>query len=141
MPSGTRPVPYSDVDIATVRAYVSQRVNAASLRQVAGLIGMRHTSLDKFVTGSEPYARNRIRLVEWWLREHQVRPVEGEMIVPEEMKRSLGGREDDPVVHLDALLEELRGEARTEARLRITTALAQAYARMGAGAPDWLYGR
>jgi hypothetical protein len=46
---------------------------------------------------------------------------------------------DEPVGHLDALLADLRGEARTEARLRIVSALAQAYRRMDLSEPAWLH--
>jgi hypothetical protein len=47
----------------------------------------------------------------------------------------------DPDGHLGALLADLRGEARTEARMRIVNASAQAYRRMGVDEPEWLHAR
>ncbi len=46
---------------------------------------------------------------------------------------------EDPEVHLEALLAELRDNVRLEAGMRITTTIAQAYQRMGLPNPDWLY--
>ena len=122
MPDPKRPLPYPEIDIAEVRELANRRADATSVRQVAREIGMRHTSLDKFLAGSEPYAKTRIPLCEWYLRVTNSRP-------------ATANHQDTVVVdaegHLDALLVDLRGEARTEARMRIATALAQAYRRMG----------
>ena len=136
MAEGTREVPYPELDIAVVRKYANRRANASSVREIARRIGMRHTSFDKFLAGSEPYARNRTLLCEWYLREHLAHPA-SEWAHPVERLSSTPA-EDGPSL-LDRLLSELRGEARTEARLRITTALAQGYRRMGVGEPEWLY--
>lgn len=131
MPDPKRPLPYPEIDIAEVRELANRRADATSVRQVAREIGMRHTSLDKFLAGSEPYAKTRIPLCEWYLRVTKARPAAAD-------------HQETAVVdaegHLDALLIDLRGEARTEARMRIATALAQAYRRMGMTEPGWLYG-
>jgi hypothetical protein len=131
----TRELPYPDVDISEVRRYASARANESSVREVARRIGMRHTSLEKFLNGSEPFAKNRSLLCAWYLREHRIHPVrhpsDDEANAPAE----------NPEMHLDALVSELRGEARTEARLRITSALTAAYRRMGLADPEWLYAR
>ena len=122
MPDPKRPLPYPEIDIAEVRELANRRADATSVRQVAREIGMRHTSLEKFLAGSEPYAKTLIPLCEWYLRVTNSRP-------------ATANHQDTVVVdaegHLDALLVDLRGEARTEARMRIATALAQAYRRMG----------
>jgi hypothetical protein len=135
MADARRELPYPDVDISAVRRYANARANTSSVREVARAVGMRHTSLEKFLNGSEPFAKNRALLCEWYLREHRIHPVaeaaENDVQVPVH----------DPETHVDALLSELRGEARVEARLRITTALSQAYRRMGLREPDWLYAR
>ena len=133
MTISTREIPYPDIDIDAVRKYVNGRANRSSVREMARRIGIGNSSLDKFLNGSEPYARNRAKLCEWYLREHRVHPVPQTMEVPLEAKA------DDPETHLDALLGELRGEARSEARLRITAALVAGYRRMGLPDPEWLY--
>jgi hypothetical protein len=133
MDEATREIPYADVDIAAVRRYANARASECSVRQIAGQVGMGHTSLGKFLRGSEPFPRNRILLCEWYLRELPVHPVREPLTVPRHTPP------DDPEVHLDALLSELRDSVRLEARMRITTAIAQAYQRMGLPNPDWLY--
>lgn len=136
MAEGTREIPYPEVDIALVRRYANRRANALSVREIARRIGMRHTTFDKFLAGSEPYARNRTLLCEWYLREHLVHPASE----PTQTVELVAGPsvEDGPSL-LERLLSELRGEARTEARLRIINALAQGYRRLGLNEPGWLY--
>lgn len=126
-----RPLPYPEVDIDEVREFANRRADATSVRQVARDIGMRHTALVKFLSGSEPYAKTRVPIVEWYLRVTKARPA-----APD---REAESAVLDPAGHLDALLADLRGEARTEARLRIVNALTQAYRRMGTTEPAWLY--
>lgn len=129
----TREIPYPDVDIAAVRRYADARANESSARRIAGQVGLRHSTFVKFLNGSQPYARNRILLCEWYLREYRVHPVREPLHVP------LQTPPENPEAHLDALLAELREDARLEARMRITTTIAQAYRRMGLPYPDWLY--
>lgn len=129
----TREIPYPDVDIAAVRRYVSARANESSGRRLAAEIGLRHSTFFKFLHGTEPYARNRILLCEWYLREYLVHPV------PQPLSVAMQPPPENPEAHLDALLAELREDARLEARMRITTSIAQAYRRMGLPNPAWLY--
>lgn len=136
MTERTREIPYAEVDIAVVRRYANRRANASSVRAIARQVGMRHTSFDKFLAGSEPYAKNRILLCEWYLREHLVHPASEPTQAVALVSCPLV--EDGPSL-LERLLSELRGEARTEARLRITSALAQGYRRMDLAEPEWLY--
>ena len=136
MAEGTREVPYPEVDIAVVRKYANRRANASSVRGIARRIGIRHTSFDKFLAGSEPYVRNRTLLCEWYLREHRVHPTSEPTQAVELVS---GPPVEDGLSLMDRLLSDFRGEARTEARLRITSALAQGYRRMGLGEPEWLY--
>lgn len=133
MDEATREIPYADVDIAAVRRYANARASESSIRRIAGQVGMGHTSVGKFLRGSEPYPRNRILLCEWYLRELPVHPVREPLTVTRQPPP------DDPVVHLDALLSELQDNVRLETRMRITTMIAQAYQRMGLPNPDWLY--
>lgn len=133
MGEATREVPYADVDIAAVRRYANARASESSVRQIAGMVGMLHTTFGKFLRGSEPYPRSRILLCEWYLRELPVHPVRELMAVAPQPPSQ------DPEVHLDALLAELRDSVRLEARMRITTTIAQAYQRMGLPSPEWLY--
>jgi hypothetical protein len=133
MDEATREVPYADVDIAAVRRYANVRASESSVRRIAAQVGMLHTTFGKFLRGSEPYPRHRILLCEWYLRELPIHPVR-ELIAVAPQPPS-----QDPEVHLDALLTELRDGARLEARMRITTAIAQAYRRMGLPNPEWLY--
>jgi hypothetical protein len=132
MADTARKIPYEDVDIGVVRRYANARAYASSIRQIAGQAGLGATTFYNFLHGSNPYPRTRILLCEWWLRESRVHPV-GE---PTELPVQVLNR---PEGHLDALLVELRGDARTEARLRITTAISQGYRRMGLPIPEWLY--
>jgi hypothetical protein len=131
----TRELPYPDIDINEVRRYLNGRANSSSVREMARRIGIGNTSLDKFLNGSEPYARNRAKICEWYLREHGVHPVKEEAGVDSEVPAP------GPENHLDAILRDLRGEARNEARLKITSALAQGYRRMGLLEPVWLSSR
>jgi hypothetical protein len=117
MPDPKRPLPYPEIDLNEVRTYANRRADATSVRQVAREIGMRHTALTKFLAGSEPYAKTRVPICEWYIRVTQGRPAK-----PGRQESAL----EDAEGHLDALLVDLRGEVRTEARLRISTALAQA---------------
>lgn len=133
MTISTRELPYPDIDIDAVRRYVNARANSSSVREVARQIGIGNTSLDKFLNGSVPYARNRALLCEYYLREHRVHPIQ-------QAEAVMVRRQDEtPEALLTGLLKDLRGEARTEARLRITNALGQAYRRMGLAEPEWLY--
>jgi hypothetical protein len=135
MTFSTRELPYPDLDIDVVRRYVNGRANNSSVRKVARQIGIGNTSLDKFLNGSVPYARNRALLCEWYLREHRVHPVR-------EAEEAAVQRQDaTPESLLAGLLKDLRDEALTEARLRITHALGQGYRRMGLSVPEWLYCR
>jgi hypothetical protein len=52
-------VPYPDIDVAQVRRYVQGRADSSSVRAVATAIGIGHTSLEKFLDGSSPFAKNR----------------------------------------------------------------------------------
>ncbi|HEU0013867.1 MAG TPA: hypothetical protein VFQ45_09290 [Longimicrobium sp.] len=131
MADSAREIPYPDVDIAAVRRHANLRANATSARQVAEQVGIRHQSLQKFLDGAQPYARNRGLLCEWYLRERPARPAapaEGAGAPPPH----------DPEACIDVLLRELRGEARSEARQRISNAIAQGYRRMGLPEPHWL---
>jgi hypothetical protein len=133
-------VPYPDIDLAQVRRYVQGRGDSSSVRAVATEIGIGHTSLEKFLDGSSPYAKNRILIVEWYLRENEIRPVREPMPVPADLQVQVAQAQPGSMPgHLDALLSELRGESRTEARVRITTTLTHAYRRMGMEPPRWLF--
>lgn len=136
-----RDLPYPEVDISVVRRYAQARADASSVRSLAGRIGVGHTTLDKFLEGSDPYPKNRTLLVEWYLREHGAHPARERLDVPAGLARRAEARveEPGPEDHLDALLADLRGEVRAEARRRISDALVQAYRRMGRQAPRWLH--
>lgn len=129
----TREIPYSDLDIGAVRRYANARANESSVRQIAREVGMRHTTLTKFLNGSEPLPRIRILLIEWYLREQPEHPAH------ELLSVLLPPSPETPEAHLDALLADVPDGARLEARLRITTALSQAYRRLGLPDPEWLY--
>lgn len=133
MADAARKIPYEEVDIAAVRRYANARANTTSIRQIAVQTGLGHTTFYKFLLGSTPYARNRILLCEWFLREHLVHPV------PEPLSITLPSPPETPEVHLEALLRDLRGAPRVEARMRIMRVIAQAYQRMGLPSPEWLY--
>jgi hypothetical protein len=64
MDEATREIPYADTDIAAVRRYANARASESSVRRIAGQVGMGHTSLGKFLKGSEPFPRNRTLLCE-----------------------------------------------------------------------------
>jgi hypothetical protein len=132
MADTARKIPYADVDIGVVRRYANARADASSIRQIAVEAGLGHTTFYKFLHGSTPYARNRILLCEWYLKAYRVHPVGEPTVFPVQLLNR-------PEGHLDALLFELRDDARAEARLRITTAISQAYRRMGLPIPEWLY--
>lgn len=140
MPPTTRELPYAEIDLAVGRRYVQGRSDESSVRAVASAIGVAHTSLEKFLNGSTPYAKNRKLIIEWYLREHKQRPVRERMRVPPELQPGVQIRVDDGddlEGHLDALLAGLGGEPRTEARKRIQDALRLAYRRMGKTPPRW----
>jgi transcriptional regulator with XRE-family HTH domain len=130
MPDLKRPLPYPEVDLEEVRAFANRRADHTSVRQLAREIGLRHTAVTKFLAGSEPYAKTRVPICEWYLRVTKSRT-----IAPEHQESAV----EEPAGHLEALLADLRGETRTEARLRIVSTLAQAYRRMNLTEPTWLY--
>jgi hypothetical protein len=142
MSESAKDLPYPEIDLAPVRRYMQGRADASSVRAVASDIGIGHTSLEKFLDGSAPYAKNRQLIVEWYLREHQQRPVRERMEVPSELLASDPQQPAaaDPEGHLDALLSDLRGEPRSAARLLIKRHLAHGYRLMGKPAPAWLSG-
>jgi hypothetical protein len=63
---------------------VQARADSNSVRAVAIEIG--HTSLEKFLDGSSPFAKNRTLIVEWFLREHEMRPTREPMPVPVDLQ-------------------------------------------------------
>lgn len=136
-----RETPYPQIDIDEVREYLQARADRSSVRAVAAEIGMRHTTLGKFLEGSEPYPRNRILMIEWYLREYQKTSARGRVAVPEGVSEQMQAHLEasDPEAHLEALLAEFKGDAHTETRRRIIGALAQGYQRMGRQAPRWLH--
>ena len=136
-----RELPYPEVDIDEVREYVQARTERSSVRAMAAEIGMRHTTLAKFLEGSAPYPKNRILIVEWYLRQGQALSASGRMDVPARISEHMQAHLEatDPESHLDVLLADLRGEARGSARRSIVAALAQGYRKMGRQAPRWLY--
>jgi hypothetical protein len=138
MADEAREVPYPEVEIGDVRSYAAGRANASSVRETARQIGIGHTSLEKFLNGARPFAKNRSKLCEWYLREHRVHPLADRAHAARE---EAGPRVENGAALIEALVGELSGASQTEARMRITTALAQGYRRMGAAVPDWLYRR
>jgi hypothetical protein len=118
------------MDIEVVRKYATARVNAESLRRVARSIGgLSSSGVDMFIRGAKPQARVRGLLCAWYLREHR-EPQAGSPPPPAE-----------PPHLLDGLLGGLTGVPRMEARMRIVSALADAYRRSGDLPPEWLYER
>lgn len=131
-----RELPYPDIDIRVVRRYANGRANTSSVRAIAAEAGVGHTSFDKFLAGSEPFAKNRKLLCEWYLHTHRVYPVQLELeVLPTDLAP------ENPVGLMDALLSDLRGPARAEARMRIASALAQGYRRMGQAEPEWVWAK
>jgi hypothetical protein len=124
-------LPHPDLDLAIVRRFVQSRANTVSVRAVAREVGINHRSLEKFLDGSEPYARNRSLICRWYLRQDPT-----ERLASEGAPR--GEPSGDLSHHLEVLIGELEGPARGEALMRITRALADGYARMGGNAPAWL---
>lgn len=56
------------------------------MRAVTIEIGIGHTSLGKFLDGSSPFAKNRTLIAEWFLREHELRPIREPMPVPVDLQ-------------------------------------------------------
>lgn len=132
--TGNQRLPYADLDIDVVRRFVQARAHATSVRAVAREIGIRHQSLEKFLDGSRPFARNRALICAWYLRQD-----------PEERRAVPGAQASQPAddlsSHLEALLGDLDGPARREALMRVTKAISDAYVRMGVRPPAWLTAR
>jgi hypothetical protein len=126
VPGSTRELPYPDIDIEAVRKCVNDRANQSSVREVARRIGVRNTSLTKFLDGSSPYARHRALLCEWYVREAASHA------------KIAGRSEVDPKILIEYLLGELDGAAREEVRLRIVRAIGDGYRRVGRSEPAWL---
>lgn len=131
-------LPFPDLDIAVVRRFVQTRANATSVRAVAAAIGMRHTSLEKFLDGSEPYARNRSLICAWYVRQDPQDRLDAQS---EAQGTPRGEHANDLSYHLEVLLGELTGPARGETLMRITRALSDGYVRMTGSAPAWLVKR
>jgi hypothetical protein len=59
--------PYFDTD--AVRRLAAARVDESSLRAVADEIGLSKSGLDHFLKGREPYAKTRVKLAAWLMRQ------------------------------------------------------------------------
>jgi hypothetical protein len=140
MASRPREIPYPDVKIDLVRALANRRANATSIRRLAAEVGLLHSTVDKFLRGAEPHFRLRAVWCAWYLGERAKSPVAVQAVAAGASRREPQPLAvEEPEHHLNSLLVELRGDAASEARLRITRALAQAYQRMGLREPEWLY--
>lgn len=127
-------LPYPDLDINVVRRFAQARANETSVRRVAREIGMNHQSLEKYLDGSQPYARLRALICAWYLQHPAAERLAAEGNPRREPAADLS-------YHLEALLGELAGPARGEALMRITRALSDGYVRMQGSAPSWLVKR
>jgi hypothetical protein len=113
-------------DVETVRQLAEKRVAESTRVQVAQDMGLPETNLRCFLAGSQPRPEAWMILREWYL---EYRPAP-DVVASADFERLV-----------DALLADLVGPARHEARLRIASALAQGHRRMGREEPVWLRGR
>jgi hypothetical protein len=98
-------------DTAAVRRLVRQRVDQASLRAVADEIGVSKSGLDSFLQGREPYAKTRIKLSAWFMR--QKHPDGGAPISAAEV--------DAAIALLERYMQSVGTDAVREKRVREVT--------------------
>lgn len=56
-------------DVDEIRDLVRQRLESVSTRELAAEIGISRGGLESVLDGREPYARNRLKLAAWALRQ------------------------------------------------------------------------
>jgi hypothetical protein len=56
-------------DTSVARRLAARRVDESSLRAVAAEIGLSKSGLDHFLKGREPYAKTRVKLAAWLMRQ------------------------------------------------------------------------
>lgn len=57
------------LDVGAIRALAETRIKESSLRSVADEIGVSKSGLDSFIRGRDPYAKTRIKLAAWFMRQ------------------------------------------------------------------------
>jgi hypothetical protein len=106
------------VPVAEMRAWYRDRVEQSSLRQVSIFCEVGHSTLHKFVAGTDPHPRVRRLLALAYLR------AQGEF--------------DPDAAALERLIEPLPLPQRDRARTRMLDVLSDAYRASQEPAPKWL---
>jgi hypothetical protein len=107
------------VDVDTMRAWYRDLCDQSSLRQVAPLCGVGHTTLHNFLSGAVPHPRVRRLLALKYLRETGT---------------GIGAE----AASVDALLEPFDPEIRATGRRAILAVLAGLYEQGGQVVPGWI---
>lgn len=114
-----------DVPLDAIRELARDRAELASLRHVAPVIGLGHSTLHNFLTGAAPHPRVRRLLGLWYLRETGAEGAEEVALRPYASS-------------LDTLLGEMPESARAGTAGEVLDVLGRAYAASGAIYPAWL---
>lgn len=110
-----------------IRQTAEVRVRETSLRQVAYRIGISPMGLKKFLDGATPYAPNRRKLVDWFVREE-------------------GQEEEGPpdattaAIALGVVLRDLPAALRRSSVDPLVEVIESLYAKSQAPRPPWLDG-
>lgn len=113
-----------DVPLDDIRELARDRAEQSSLRHLAPVIGLGHSTLHNFLNGAAPHPRVRRLLGLWYLRETGAEGAEEEVVRPFASA-------------LDILLSGVPAEAREAAMRDVLDVLERGYAAIGK-TPDWI---
>lgn len=109
---------HPEIPLETIRAYVAERANSTSLRNLAPVIGLGHSTLHNFLAGAEPFPPVRNKLSTWYLREQ--------------------GGDYAVLAAMDTLVQRLPEHGQEGARARLRATLSQCFVEMGLAIPEWV---
>jgi hypothetical protein len=113
-----------DVPLDDIRELARDRAEQSSLRHLAPVIGLGHSTLHNFLNGAAPHPRVRRLLGLWYLRETGAEGAEEEVVRPFASA-------------LDILLSGVPPESRSQAMDEVLDVLERGYAPTGK-LPSWL---
>lgn len=111
--------------VAVLRQALKAEIGATSLRQVARMVGMSPTGLQKFLDGSHPYSATRRKLERWYV-----------LHGPGRIPSSLQG--DSALAILRVLVQDLSPARHRPTMEMLLASMEEAYAAARLPRPRWL---
>ncbi|HEX8695256.1 MAG TPA: hypothetical protein VF746_22785 [Longimicrobium sp.] len=113
------------LSVGVLREALRAEVEAATLRQVARLVGMSPSGLQKFLDGAHPHGATRRRLERWHV-----------LHGPGRLQAGLGGGRALAVLH--ALVQDLAPARHRAVMEQLLESMEQAYLSARLPRPEWL---